>query len=279
LGIDPLEYFETLWQDSVPKDGMEHTKEVWNNMAKYWFDFSQHKKEGKRDIVCAVVDFLKQKGALTEESKVIDIGCGPGEYASEMAKTAKEVVCSDISDIMIGFCKDSVTADNVSFICTDFFDIDIEKSGYKNGFDLVFTSLTPAVSGLDSVKRINEISCGYCFNQSFVYRQDNIKDGIDIHVRGVEPSTNVGNSSCYCMFNMLWNMGYHPEITYYTQFTNKEILVSADLAESYARSIIKMGDVDVKFIDDIHKYLKSIAKDGAVTVKNEAKLAWTLWHI
>ena len=275
-----LEYYDALWQDSMPKDGMQHTKETWNKKAETWFDNPPELQKKKQDLVSEVAGFLFKKGALTQDSRVADIGCGSGDYALEFAKYAKEVVGTDISSRMIDYCKRSALdagVSNVQFFENDFISDPASEVFGDEKFDLVFTSLTPAMSGLKSVYDIHALSKGWCFNNSFVYRKDLVKNKVLEDVFGKKPNNNWGNSSPYCLFNILWLMGLHPEMTYYTETVNCTYDLNLNTAKYFSQMVIRDKEPDDGTVKKVFEYLASIAQNGKISNETESMFAWTLW--
>ena len=79
-----------------------------------------------------------------------DIGCGPGRFVAAFARHVHKVVGLDISDKMISHGMEHIQKEGLSNACLyvcDFQKLDIEKAGYKHAFDLVFSSMTPALHG------------------------------------------------------------------------------------------------------------------------------------
>ena len=115
---------------------------------------------------------LRQRGLLGPEQDVADVGCGPGRYVAEFAKTARSVMGTDISPKMTGFgaayCREQGLT-NVSFQPVDFRRADIAALGWEGKFDLVYSSITPAISGLSGLDNLIRMSRAWCFNASFVY--------------------------------------------------------------------------------------------------------------
>jgi ubiquinone/menaquinone biosynthesis C-methylase UbiE len=85
-------------------------------------------------------DYVQTKKALlrslnpTESDKILEIGCGPGTWASLIASRCSKLVAIDISEKMIERAKENIQNDNVTFINSDFMDHD-----FKEKFDKIFS--------------------------------------------------------------------------------------------------------------------------------------------
>ena len=173
LGIMNLkrdyEYFASIWNEKE-NSNRRHTKEAWNGRASSWgkeLEKKEHFQQSMDDRVYASVEYLKQHGALKNGMEVIDIGCGPGRFVTEFARTAKHATGLDISEKMVELGEAHAREcglDNVTFMAEDFSSVDIEEMGWKKKFDLVFTSITPAIGTMKDLEKAIDICKSYCFN-------------------------------------------------------------------------------------------------------------------
>ena len=84
--------------------------------------------------VQATADFLRKHGLLDADMDVIDIGCGPGRFVAEFAKTAHYVEGTDLSPKMLEYAAEYAASQgihNVSFIPCDFKQLDIDEMGWR----------------------------------------------------------------------------------------------------------------------------------------------------
>lgn len=259
-----------------------HNSETWDRIALGWNHHSENGPDKHDKKIVAISEFLKDRGALTPTSDVLDLGCGPGAYAMEFAKYAKSVTCSDVSPVMIEYCKESALKaglKNVSFKEADFITQSVDELDFRKKFDLVFTSLTPAMDGLESVEKITETTRKWAFNNSFVYFKDELKNEVMDKVFGMPPSNKWGSSSPYCLWNILWLKGYYPEMNYYREDLTKVYEVSERTALDVAENIIRDRAPSDEEVSEVLKYLKATYTDGKVLRETEALYAWTLWKI
>lgn len=192
------------------KSGLMHGKKDWDGRAAEWAaDLKEDKDFKKRsDLrVAATVDHLRGKGILNGNCDMIDIGCGLGQFVAEFAKCARHVTGTDISSEMLRLadkhCREQGVS-NVSFDACDFKETDIDEKGWKGRYDLVFSSITPAVNTPESWDKMIKMSRGYCFAANFADDPSMPhRDGRDV----------------YILYNILWLKGYFPEITYYEEMS------------------------------------------------------------
>lgn len=276
-----IEYFDKLWETLKPNDGMQHNKETWDRLAEHWKDDPKDVEEIKNKQYIELTNYLTERGALTKDTEVIDIGCGSGGYAIEFAKRAKRVTCLDVSPKMLEYCKESAVENellNIDFLECDFLNEDI--ANWDNKYDFVFTSLSPAMDGLQSIEKVNKMTRKWCFNNSFVYRKDNLRNAVKENVYNQPISNNWGNSSTYCLFNILWHMGYKPEIRYYKEVISHTYDFNMELCHSVTTNIIRDRAPTDEEVKMTYNYLKTnMVKDGKITKVTDSLYAWTLWNV
>ena len=276
-----IEYFNRLWDDSKPKDGMVHNKETWDRMAHAWGADSPKVKLKKDEKILKICEYLNSKDLLKDKT-ILDLGCGPGKYGIEFAKTAKLVTLSDVSSVMLEYAENNakeIGVSNLEYVEADFLTQSVSELSWEKKFDLVFTSLTPAMDSAESIEKINATSKDWAFNNSFVYLRDSLKDEVKENVFGVKPNENWGNSSPYCIFNILWLMGLHPEVTYYSDVLDYEYELRESTALTVVENIIRDRAPTDDEVKAVFEYLSSKYKDGKVPRHTESMYSWILWNV
>lgn len=277
-----IEYFDKLWQDSKPKDGMVHNKETWDRMANNWGADSPKVRLKKDEKVEKIISYLEEQGALCEDYDVLDLGCGPGKYGIGFANKAKSVTLSDVSTVMLGYAKTNVEkagVTNVGYEEADFLTQSVSSLGWEKKFDLVFTSLTPAMDSRESIEKINACTKKWAFNNSFVFLKDSLKDEVKQNVFGMETDSNFGNSSPYCIWNILWLLGLHPQITYYTDELDYEYPVTKESAFETVENIIRDRAPTDEEVERTLEYFKKTYGDGPVKRHTTSMYSWILWKV
>ena len=281
-----FDYFCGLWEQKKT-GGSRHTPETWNTRADDWEKELAQSSSFHRSLeerVSRVAAYLRGRGLLTGESRVMDIGCGPGRFAVEFAKTAGYVAGMDISPRMLELASAYArerSQQNVSFIQGDFEEADVDALGWTGGFDLVFTSITPAVGTRENLKKAMKISRGYCFNSSFIRWGDSLEQQIAEDVFEKEYTPFLDNRGrFYSLFNLLWLTGYLPETFYHQQSQTEQVKAGEDLARYYARCFSADKTADGHSVARIGEYLsKQASAQGLIQRRTERWYGWMLWDV
>ena len=210
-----LDYFISL-QESQPADMPDHSVKMWNKRADFWENARKKKQKGDERVDRAI-NYLASKGLLDKNYDVVDIGCGPGRFAAAFARHVHNVVGLDISDKMVEHGMNHIHnegLENAILHACDFQTLDIEKEGYQHAFDLVFSSMTPAIHGMNGLMKSIEMSRAWCCNITHLDGRNLLREQImqEVFGRQLEPQWN--GRWFFSLFNVLYLLGYNPETSY-----------------------------------------------------------------
>lgn len=268
-----INYYEKLWGE-VSKEDLERTKKLWDFRAE---EFNRNYQSGfRKEKTLNPIDLFT--GDLNkEESQVLDIGCGPGKYSIGFSKYVKHVIGIDISHKMIDLANDNKKAEkltNADFMAIPWQEIDLDKMKWKNKFDLVFASMSPGISSMKDLKKMTDASVDMCFISSFVSRSDDIKDQL-VGLVGRENKKDSRSTKIYYGFNILWELGYYPELTYHDVEWKRDY----DFEEYLQKTILELNLSDQEEIGLIKEYLGKNMQDGKIHEHTRAKIAWMYWSV
>lgn len=282
------EYFRQLWCYRSPTH-FQHTQQLWDERADEWEDELQNdavKSKSTQDRVDATARYLRARGLLGPEDDVIDIGCGPGRFVAEFAKTCRSAVGADLSGRMLehgaAFAK-SQGITNTGYVRLDFNQADLDELGWRKRFDLVFTSITPAVGGLDNLNRLMEMSRGFCFNSCFVSSQDELMSRFRKEELCLPPGDLFSSHWrwFYALFNLLLLWGYLPEARYYDDPRREVLTASRETARHLIdRSAVPEGMTAEQMTERMYRFLeKNADADGSVVRDSCCTYGWILWDV
>lgn len=271
-----IQYFTRLWSEGKPAEASG--KSFWDNRAA---EFNKLACQGSPDErIKKIVEFLSHNNLLTKNSRVLDIGCGPGRFAIEFAKQSTDVTGLDISDKMLDYARENAAADNltnISFRKMNWDEVSLEELGWRKKYDLVTAINSPGIHDQRTLEKMINASKGYCFLSNFVDRTDSVQDFIRteiLEIKGVKFYKN----SIYSIFNILWLTGYYPSITYVD--TDREHVRSVEEAYIHYGTLFETeNNSDDGENDLVKSYLDEISVDGFVTENVQTKTAWIYWKV
>lgn len=138
--------------------------------------------EAKRYAQGATADFdsdpflkiVRDAGGFSPESRVLDLGCGPGIYSTAVAPHVRGVVGVDISEEMIGYARERAALEgcgNCTFQTLNWEEADPAKLGMVRAFDTAIARLTPAVNTKADVDKFISCATGCAAYENFVNRR------------------------------------------------------------------------------------------------------------
>lgn len=248
-----LSYFISL-QEPQPADHQEFSSRKWDQRAECWKKERSQKRKGDERVTNAV-SYLEQRGLLQKHFDVADIGCGPGRFVAAFAHRVHHVVGLDISEKMIAHGTEYLEQEqltNAILRTCDFQTLDIDKEQYRGAFDLVFSSMTPALRGIDNLKKSIAMSRGWCCHITHLSGRNYLREQILQEVFGKQPVSPWNGQWFYALFNILFLSGYHPETSYenrhqeiwvrpdeeYVDFLMEHMLPQEEITKAHAEKIL-----------------------------------------
>jgi len=132
---DPLGWFEALYQEA---------KTNWSLVP--WADLAPNPN---------VLAWQARNRVDGKGKRALNVGCGLGDDAEELASWGFEVVAFDISSTAISLCRERFPSSPVEYIAADLFDA---PASWRAGFDFVLESYTlqvlPAAGRPEAIERI-----------------------------------------------------------------------------------------------------------------------------
>ena len=244
-------------------------KDKWNKRAESWEVKRKNSEESSHRIE-STIEYIKEKKLISSDSVIADIGSGPCRFAAEFAKTSKRVDCFDISDKMLLYgSKHAASCDifNINYICCDFSELDIASSKYEHAYDLVFSSLTPAVSSKEAILKMTDMSKAYCLNISHIYKLNSLEDEIKNTIFKENWVSKAFDYNFLNTFNFLFANGYNPIVDYDYRNEIKSFIPDRYYAEIIMEHILPLDMQSKENSDIIHKYLEKKANNNGYIIE------------
>jgi len=249
--------------------------DMWNSMARA---FGEHKLPSFEDD--SFLKLLEEYKMFDENSAVLDVGCGTGGYALALAGRCRKVVGVDLSPRMLELGRKKAAdmgTSNIDFLCADWHEMDLDKSGFYKGFDLVFAHMTPAIQSADTFLKLSEAGCGWCAISKPTRRTDPVSDEVKRLV-GITERRESSDRDMLFAFGLLWLQGLLPRFEYERQ--HWEMKKTPEEAYGlYVNRVKTYRDISHEEEQIIIKYLQSLSKDGLVCENVDTTITTMFWHV
>ena len=223
---------------------------------------------------------LSAAGFCADGARVLDIGCGPGALSLPLARAGAEVTSFDISPGMLAQIREVADREGlpVETVGGSWWTADIDRLGFRGKFDLVISSMTPAIKDAETLDRMMACSRDYCFYiGSFPGNRDRmILDLLD----AIKKPSGARRSSLGFLFPFmyLYLKGYRPEITISCREWKEEL--DWEKAAGHAIDIISHDQACTETMKRaIKRYYKKTAVNGKCTFNNEMFLGMMIWNV
>lgn len=194
------------------KTSLEKTVVMWNQRAKI---FAQNtvggKSQKRREELLGFLDFC---GVQLDGSYILDIGCGPGNYALSFAQRADHVWALDPSAAMLEILRKKVQEEgvgNITCLEKSWEEINLTTENWEKKFDLVFAAMSPGINDRETLEKMMAACRGYCFLSKFARpRKNTMHEKLWKILFGTE-FMDFSANFVYPV-NLLWTAGYSPVI-------------------------------------------------------------------
>ncbi len=154
---------------------MVNEGQLWSQKAKNFPVYDETDIEDMKTIH-SILNIAQSRGVVIDGKKIIDIGCGTGRHTLTLAKKAKKVVATDISDEMVKTLiktSQKYSFTNVETLVCDWRDADIQKNGWLKSFDVAWAAMTSAINSADSIKKMNSCAKEHCVCVAWGRKREN----------------------------------------------------------------------------------------------------------
>ncbi len=278
---------QSFWLDQWDNDKKNDTYNVHRGFStpEYWdkaaITYDENQTEIKNRRLGKTIDFFDRAGLLKNEMKILEIGCGTGMLAIELAKKGAHVTALDFSQGMLDKFKKSIPSqyeDQIVILKEDWHNIDVKQMGWEKSFDLVISFMSPGVATPDNFFKMISCSNKGCAIRGWAAKKPHpILAALWEKIHGI-PLEDKPQSILF-KINLLFSMGYFPEITFDTIEWGQDSSVEEELDRqvTFFKKVSEKSDDELKKI--ISKYLHDISENDRVARTHEGLTATAVWDL
>ncbi len=215
---------------------------------------------------------------LTSESRVLDIGSGPGRLAIPIARKVSHVTAVEPAAGMMEILKENTKQqgiDNISCVSKRWEDIDVEND-LDAPYDVVIASFSLGMPDIkEAIRKMEQASSKYVYLYWFAgttpWEEHSIALWPSLYGKNYVPGP-----KCDVLYNLLYNMGIYPDVHVFSMdYTN--YFSSVDEAMDFYRDRYVIETQEQESI--LRDYLKGILvqENGQLVEKGNStrvKISW-----
>ena len=263
------------------------TPEYWDK-ASATYNTSQRELENRR--LEKTLDMFRQKKLLFDGMRILEIGCGPGQLALELARQGAHVTALDFSEGMLDRFRADLGADprgealrsRVDLLCLDWHGVDLAQRGWEKAFDLVIAFMSPGVSTPAAFEKMMACSRRGCAVRGWAEKQpDPVLASLWEDILG-KPLEDKPQSILYKL-NLLFSRGIFPDIRFDKVYFDQTLALEEEMKKQRAffsrvweegqLGEISWGAVRAR----LEELLTAMAVDGKIHKEQWARTATAVW--
>lgn len=231
-----------------------------------------------------VLGLLEESGFSVRGSRVLDIGAGPGPIALPLARAGAEVTALDISSGMLELLKEKAASEGLTIHTLEcsWWTADIDALGLRGNFDLVISSMTPAVKDLGTFDKMMACSRRFCYYSGFLKtcHGHSYRDVYRAVFNDDHRHPEFGMPHMYMLypFMHLYTLGYRPLIRLDHSFWKGEEDWQV-AAEGAIESLGRDTDLDDGKKEQIREYFRNVSIDGRYCTESEVYTGMMVWTV
>jgi len=273
-------YWADFWHQSTRSGKNRGPMQAgfWDNMSGRFARERSEEREDKR--LKTVLDLLGHTSLKIGGAEVLDIGAGTGSLSIPLARMGAKVTAVDFSAEMLKKLNQRATEENVSLertVLKSWDEIDLDAEGFRNRFDLVIASMTPAVRCPETFNLMLGAAKGVCYYSGWVNR---VWDPAYYETYRLlfNDEFREGSHGFYLPFMYLYMKGYRPTVSIRQDVWKGDETVD-EMVDTVSGFFSVTKDIDEKMKNRIREYFLTKANDGkyaSVTTATTGMMVWDM---
>lgn len=288
FSLERVKLSSNLWQEAILKYSVNHSTgktpeyntSSWNKRAENYAKNSADEKY--REMQNKVFQFLEFYGVKLSELKILDLGCGPGNYTIPLAEKAAEVWALDPASSMLDILEARAKArklNNIIYVNKGWEEICLNAEGWVGKFDLVFASMTPGINNPETLEKAMRASRNYCYLSHFAgERRNNLQEILWPRLSATAiPWANQSMDIIYPL-NYLYALGYFPALSFInSHWVHNETTIKT--TEKLLDWLSGFIDITVEIQEKVLAFVQEQEKEGLVREVGEANTGMIMWTV
>lgn len=283
MDVFSKDFWINKWNSIDKQDSSEvhrgfSTPEFWDR-ASISYDRGTEELESRKTD--RAMEMFERNGLCLDGMDILEIGCGTGTLAMDLARRGARVTAVDFSKGMLDRFRETMPGDlqnQIEIICMDWDKVDIQALGWQRRFDLTIAFMSPAISTPEAFQRMMDTSKNACAMRGWAARRTHpILDKLWSKIMGTpledKPQT------LMIKFNLLVAMGFLPELSWDTIEWENTVTVEEEF-ETRLAFFRRVSDMPVDQLKQIiRSHLESMAENNTIK-KGQSGITGTLvWKL
>lgn len=233
-------------------------------------------QEGERRAA-QLLHWLGHHQDLGAETRILDIGCGPGNETLVLARRAKKVVALDPAPGMLAILQERAEAaglQNIETVCSTWEEVDLGARGWEGAFDLVIASRSPGVKDVPTLRKMLRAGRGGCFYSGFISRQEPERAELWHRLFGT-PMPPLAADAVY-IFHLLLAWGYYPSLELEHQ-TGRREMPAAEAVADLEDFFYAYTELTPAVRAEIRRYVEENSQGGLFITERESVGGLLFW--
>ena len=252
-------------------------KDRWDRAAP---DYQAVCRLGINDYNEALLRFWEERGMLRPGARVLDIGCGVGKYGTYLAERGCAVTLTDISGEMLRRAGENMARFETPWTLyeADFDRVTGREPVFAGGFELVISTMSPAIHDLESVRKMSALSRGWCFLTRFHDWAQPTRDAL-MRAMGMTPRARHEDlpGDCASITAAVREAGFQPEICY-VNYNWADERTPEEMADYLCRNYFDALPEQERLRGEALRAARALCPPGG-TLRDEVRtrVAWIFW--